>query len=374
MVKVNPHYARVEREVIFPIIEEKLKSFEGEDLINLGVGDVCLPLAFDVAQTFSAAMVEMSRTPIGYGPAEGYPFLRDAIGQEYKNYAIGVDEIFISDGINTDLANICDILDPNVVVATVDPGYPVFGDTALMAGKKLIKLPCIEEHGFIPQLPKEHVDVIYLCSPGNPTGVAMNRDDLKMWVDYANEHEALILFDAAYADFITSDEVPRSIYEIEGATSVAIEMRSFSKGAGFTGLRCSYSVIPKATNLTHLWKKRQNTKYNGCSYPTQRGAYTALKSAQAKAQVQAYSICAKNLKEVLGENVFGGIDSPYLWWKVPDGQTSWDFFDELLNEHQILGIPGSGFGDCGEGFLRLSAFTTQENIDKIRLRLSAYVH
>lgn len=374
MVKVNPHYERLKRPIIFPVIEQKLKEFKGNDLINLGIGDVALPLAFDVAQAVSAAMVEMSQKPIGYGPAEGYLFLRRALLDEYSNYNIGVDEIFISDGINTDLANIADLFDPTCKVATIDPGYPVFGDSSLLAGKQVITLPCVEENNFIPKPPSEKVDVIYLCSPGNPTGVAMTRTDLEMWVAYAQSNDAIILFDAAYAGFITSPDVPKSIYEIEGAQSVAIEMRSFSKSAGFTGLRCSYSVIPEATGLTKLWKRRQNTKYNGCSYPVQCGALQALKSEESSAQVKTYLQCAGALKEALGQNVYGGINSPYLWWKVPDGMSSWEFFDVLLQEHHILGIPGVGFGSCGEGFVRLSAFTTMDKIKEVTNRLGAYAH
>lgn len=374
MVKVNPHYERLKRPIIFPIIEQKLKEFQGDDLINLGVGDVSMPLAFDIAQAMSAAMVEMSQEPIGYGPAEGYLFLRNALLNEYRHYGISTDEIFISDGINTDLANIADLFDPSCKVATIDPGYPVFGDSSLLAGKEVLCLPCLEENNFIPQPPSQSVDIVYLCSPGNPTGVAMTEQDLEKWISYAHKTGAIILFDAAYAGFITSSDVPQSIYEIDGAKSVAIEMRSFSKSAGFTGLRCSYSVIPQETGLTKLWKKRQNTKYNGCSYPIQRGAVQALQSEQASAQITAYLECASALKEALGQNVYGGVNSPYLWWKVPEGMSSWDFFDLLLQEHHILGIPGVGFGSCGEGFVRLSAFTTMDKVKEVTNRLGAYAH
>ena len=367
MVEMNPHFSRIQREVIFPIIEQKIAEMGDVSLINLGIGDVALPLDPHIAEAFSMAVQEMTMRPIGYGPAAGYVFLREKL-----LYAdLSIDEIFISDGINTDLANIGDILSPDAIVATIDPGYPVFGDTHLMAGRTVITLPCTLENGFIPQPPQENIDVVYLCSPGNPTGVAMTYKDLEMWVSYALEHDVLIIFDAAYADFITSDDVPKSIYEIPDAKKVAIEMRSFSKGYGFTGLRCSSTAIPKETGLNTLWHKRQNTKYNGCAYPIQKAAAAAL---DITPQINVYLDCAKQLKSALGNDVYGGVNSPYLWWKVPEKMTSWEFFDQLLFEHRIVGIPGSGFGKSGEGYLRLSAFTTPEVVSKAIKHLGQYAY
>lgn len=367
MVKMNPNFSRIKREVIFPIIEQKMAAMGDIPLINLGIGDVALPLNPHIAEALSAAIQEMTTHPIGYGPAAGYAFLRDKL----LYCDLSIDEIFISDGINTDLANIGDIISSDSVVATVDPGYPVFGDTHLMAGRQVITLPCLLENGFIPQPPKQSIDVVYLCSPGNPTGVAMTYTDLEMWVSYALKNDVLIVFDAAYADFITAEDVPKSIYEIPNAKKVAIEMRSFSKGYGFTGLRCSSTAVPKETRLNALWHKRQNTKYNGCPYPVQKAAAAAL---DIEPQVTVYLDCAKQLKSALGSDVYGGVNSPYLWWKVPDGKTSWEFFDQLLHEHHIVGIPGSGFGIHGEGYIRLSAFTTPDAVTNAIEHLGQYAY
>lgn len=369
MVKVNPHFKRTEREIIFPVIEKKIEG--KNNLVNLGIGDVALPLTHSIADAICQATQEMTKRPIGYGPSAGYSFLRDALAQKHH---ICADEIFISDGINSDLAGIQELFDISCSIAVVDPGYPVFADTNLIAGRNVTYLPCVASNNFIPQPPNAHVDLIYLCSPGNPTGVAMSRSNLEMWVNYALQENALIVFDAAYASFITSENVPKSIYEIPGARNVAIEMHSFSKSHGFTGLRCAYTIIPEETGLIPLWNKRQNTKYNGCPYPIQKGALAALACPDAPKQVQSYLACAQALKNGLDGTIHGGIDSPYLWWQVPDGTTSWQFFDHLLEQHGIVSIPGSGFGKSGEGFVRLSAFTTMAQVKTCLERLNVYAH
>lgn len=396
MAKSNPHFQRLRREYIFPIIEKKLFELKEKnphaDIVNVGIGDVALPLAPSIAKAITNAVHEMTEESgiRGYGPSEGYSFLRKAIAEnDYKNLSIGWEEIFISDGINTDIANITELFHPKSTVAIPDPTYPVYLDSNLIAGRKVLLMPCLEETNCLPSVPKEPIDVIYLCSPNNPTGVAMTRDQLKAFVDYAQKNNVVILYDNAYSAFITSSDVPRSIYEIENAKNIAVEFRSFSKSAGFTGLRCGYTVIPKALtmlqgrkklSLWNLWSKRQSIKSNGVSYPIQRGAescYSTDGKQETMAQVNSYLATAKALKkglEALGHTCFGGTDSPYIWWKVPSGYSSWEFFDVLLKECQLVAIPGRGFGEHGEGFIRLSAFiklskvhTALERIQKLHL-------
>ncbi len=369
MAKVNPHFQRIQREIIFPVIEKKMEG--KKNLVNLGIGDVALPLTPHISQAIKDATTEMTNRPIGYGPAAGYSFLRSALSEKHN---VPAGEIFISDGINSDLAGIQELFDTSCKIGVIDPGYPVFGDTNIMAGRDITLLPCTLENNFIPQPPSCHLDLIYLCSPGNPTGVAMTTSDLEKWIDYAKEEKALIIFDAAYNSFITSDNVPKSIYDIPGAKSVAIEMHSFSKSHGFTGLRCAYSIVPHETGLNAMWQMRQNTKYNGCPYIVQKGALAALTCLDSKRQVQSYLECAQMLKNALGNEIFGGKDSPYLWWKVPEDMTSWQFFDLLLDEHNIVSIPGLGFGKSGEGYVRLSAFTTKPEVEKALQRLNVYAH
>jgi len=378
MTKINSNLLKISRKYIFPVIEEKIKNLKyrekDADIINMGIGDVSLPLAPTVAKAIKDSVSEMEVTPYGYGPAEGYPFLRDKIVEmEYKSYKITADEIFISEGINLALCQMEELFSLDQKVAITDPTYPVYFDSNIMSGRTSITLlPCVEEHNFFPCVPKnEHFDIIYLCSPNNPTGVAMTRAQLQKWVDYALDHNAIIFFDAAYEAFITSEDVPKSIYEIENAEKVAVEFRSFSKSAGFTGLRLGYTIVPKSIMLTfedqkiplnNYWKIRQNTKNNGISYPIQKGGLASLYGDGLKettAQTQHYLTQAKKLKQALidsGFTCYGGIDSPYIWWKIPPSTTSWEFFDYLLNTLKIVSIPGSGFGKSGEGFVRLSAF------------------
>ena len=377
MARLNSYYKKLKREYIFPIIEEKLLKLQKESPhlkpINLGVGDVALPLAPSIAKAVCRATEEMATRVIGYGPSDGYLFLKEAIVKNsYSNMGISPDEIFISDGTNTDTANIQELFSLNNTVGILDPTYPVYLDTNIMAGRhsKIKLLPCTEENGFCPSPPKEHCDIIYLCTPNNPTGVAFTKNQLKEWVLYAQRENAVLLIDHAYDAFVTSQDVPKSIFEIEGAKEVAIEFKSFSKSAGFTGLRCAYTVLPKTVHqgkLYPLWKKRQSVKSNGVSYPIQKGAEAAL-SPQGKeetiAQVNTYLKEAGRLKEGLtkmGYTVFGGENSPFVWWKTPNLLTSWEFCDLLLKKCQIISVPGSGFGKQGEGYVRLSAFTTPEN-------------
>lgn len=386
MAKLNLHYQKLSGNYLFPEIEKRVEAFKKKSpdasILNLGVGDVTQPVFPNVIQALSLAVREMGdkKTFRGYGPSEGYLFLRKAIAEhDYKN--ISPDEIFISDGANTDLANLQEIFSVENRVAILDPAYPVYVDTNVMAGRTrsflktgryggITYLPCTEENGFQPEPPNVHTDLIYLCSPNNPTGVAMTREVLTRWVKYAKENEAVIVFDGAYEAFITSG-APRSIYEIEGAKEVAIEVRSFSKSAGFTGLRCSYTVVPHELkvrdagalhSLNALWRRRVDTKTNGVSYPIQRAAealYTPEGQRALTERVRSYNERAKFLLDGLkkmGYPVYGGIDAPYVWCKTPPKISSWDFFDFLLSSAQVVTLPGLGFGPSGDGFVRLSAF------------------
>jgi LL-diaminopimelate aminotransferase len=388
MVKLNSNFQRLKREYIFPIIDQKLADLKQAhphaQIVNFGVGDIALPLAPSIAQAITSAILEMTteKGMRGYGPHNGYLFLREAIVKhEYAHLGITPDEIFVSDGTNSDTVNIQDLFSTSNVTGITDPTYPAYLDSAIMGGrKKILLLPCLEEHHFAPQPPKEHCDLIYLCSPSNPIGMAMTRKDLQAWIDYALKEKALLLLDNAYEAFVTSSDVPRSIFELPGAKECAIEFRSFSKSAGFTGLRCAYTVLPKSVkvqsrSLHPLWDRRQATKFNGASYPIQRGAeafYSQEGQQETRAQVAQYLTQAKRLKEglkKLGFTCYGGTDSPFIWWKTPHGKSSWAFFDELLEKCHMILIPGRGFGASGEGYVRLSAFTTPEKTDLALERL-----
>lgn len=401
MTKLNLHYQKLSGEYLFPEIEKRVealkKNLPNAPILNLGVGDVTHPIFPNVIAALSNAVKEMGekKTFRGYGPSEGYLFLRKAIAEhDYQN--ISPDEIFISDGANTDLANLQEIFSVENRVAILDPAYPVYVDSNVMAGRTrsflktgryggITYLPCTEENGFQPEPPQSHTDLIYLCSPNNPTGVAITREVLTRWVQYAKEHEAVILFDGAYEAFITSG-APRSIYEIPGAKEVAIEVRSFSKAAGFTGLRCSYTVVPHELkvrdagalhSLNALWKRRVETKTNGVSYPIQRAAeaiYTPEGQKALQETVRSYSERARFLLEglkKLGYPVYGGIDAPYIWCKTPPKINSWDFFDFILKNAHIVTLPGLGFGPSGDGYVRLSAFAEPaaiaETINRFKL-------
>lgn len=397
MFKVNTNFLKLNESYLFSDIARKIEAFKAShpdaDIIRMGIGDVTRPLAPAVVNALQKAVAEQAdaATFKGYGPEQGYAFLRDAVSEnDYKKRGIDIspDEIFISDGAKSDTANITDILGNDNVVALTDPVYPVYLDSNIMAGRagektasgaysRIVYLPCTEANNFVPQLPKGKVDIIYLCYPNNPTGTTLDRQQLKVWVDYARSNGALIMFDSAYEAFITSDDVPHSIYEIKGAEEVAIEFRSYSKTAGFTGLRCGYTVVPKKlkafdengndVNLNRLWNRRQCTKFNGASYIAQRAA-EAIYSPEGRKQINEtidyYLRNAKLLREQLqnvGLKVWGGENAPYVWVKAPEGLSSWQFFDLLLNDYQIATTPGVGFGPAGEGYIRLTAFGSYEN-------------
>lgn len=392
MSKANPHYQKITREYIFPIIDKELKlvreAHPNKKILNFGVGDIVQPLKPTIVKALTKACNEMGEKVVGYGPSCGYHFLKKAIvDNEYGRYGIKASEVFISEGTIHDCVNLLDILDQDNEIAIPDPAYPSYLDAAIMDGRTraakkgndfpdIVYLPCTEETGFLPRPPKKACDVIYLCSPHNPTGMALTRSDYEEWIDYAKEHDALIILDAAYECFIRSDNVPRSIYEIKGAKDVAIELRTFSKSAGFTGLRCAYSIVPEAikaklgkedVSLHKLWTQRQHAKSNGVSYPVQRAAEAALtKKAHEETieDIEDYLIQTKRLKDGLkdhGQTCYGGEDCPYIWWKCPEGVSSWEFFRHLLNELHLLCIPGAGFGKRGEGYVRLSGFTNEES-------------
>ena len=393
MIKINENYLNLQDSYLFSTIAKKVAEFQEKNpdkkIIKLGIGDVTLPIAPKVIEAIHKAADEMAvkESFRGYGPEQGYDFLREKIVEfDYKKRGIDIekDEIFVSDGAKCDTANIQELFDKDNVIAITDPVYPVYLDTNVMAGRsgkfneetgkfeKVVYMPVKAENNFVPELPKEKVDMIYLCLPNNPTGTVLNKEELKKWVDYAIENEAIILFDSAYEAFISEDNVPHSIYEIEGAKKVAIEFRSFSKTAGFTGVRCAYTVVPKELkigdiSLNKLWNRRQCTKFNGVPYITQRAAeavYTEEGQKQIKENIAYYMNNAKIIREGLkeaGYTVYGGINAPYIWLKVPNGMTSWEFFDKLLEEKNIVGTPGSGFGPSGEGYFRLTAFGSLEN-------------
>ena len=399
-MKVNENFTGLSENYLFADIAKKVKAFKMQapdaDVISLGIGDVTQPLAPAVIEALHKAADEMATATTfrGYGPERGYDFLREAIVTldfRARGIDIEADEVFVSDGAKSDIGNFQELLSPECVVAVTDPVYPVYVDSNVMAGRCIVKLPCTAENGFVPELPSEHVDVIYLCYPNNPTGTTLNKEQLKVWVDYAISEEALILYDAAYEAYIQSKDVPHSIYEIPGAKQCAVEFHSYSKTAGFTGIRCGYTVVPKevkservkseksglleTVSLNALWNRRQSTKFNGASYLSQRAAeaiYTPEGKAQTKATIAYYMENARLMREALtsmGFKVYGGVDAPYLWVSTPKGMTSWEFFDWMLHSAHVVCTPGAGFGDQGEGFVRLTAFGTHENTEKALERI-----
>lgn len=369
---LNPHFQKLQTAYIFPIIERKLlelqKDHPNQKIFNLGVGDISLPLLPEIAKAISDATYQMTQEPIGYGPCGGYPFLKEIIcHNEYAPFGVTPDEIFISDGTNTDASSIQELFDQQTTVLVTEPTYPVYRDANLIAGKKVEFLQLTEKEGFIPRPPKERADLVYLCTPCNPTGVTMNREELSHWIDWARQNKSILVLDNVYNAFISSEDIPSSIYALEGAKEVAIELRSFSKWAGFTGLRCSYMIIPKQLHLeqlNQLWAKRMDIKTNGISYPIQKGAAVCYdKSVKEKLQnqvamYQKSSIILRETLHTLDQTFFGGEHSPYIWWKTPSQKNSWEFFDELLEGSRIISIPGSGFGKQGEGYVRLSCFVS----------------
>ncbi|MDB5327547.1 MAG: aminotransferase class [Phycisphaerales bacterium] len=407
MAYVNDNYLKLKAGYLFPEIGRRVSAFASANptakVIRMGIGDVTEPLPGACIAAMHKAVDEMANraTFKGYGPEQGYDFLREAIAKndyQAKGANVTADEIFVSDGSKCDCANVLDILGAKNVVAVTDPVYPVYVDTNVMAGhtgdadakgeyKGLVYLRADAANGFVPKLPQDKVDVIYLCSPNNPTGATMTRDQLAMWVRYAQEQQALILFDAAYEAFITDPAVPHSIYEIPGAREVAIEFRSFSKTAGFTGTRCAFTVVPKdlmgktesgeTVDLYRLWNRRHTTKFNGVSYIIQRGAeavYSAEGQTQVKALITHYLTNATLIRDALtkaGLKVFGGVNAPYAWVETPNKTPSWDFFDTLLNETHVVCTPGAGFGSAGEGYVRFSAFNSRANVDEAMQRVTA---
>lgn len=388
-MKINHHYQDLNESYLFSTIAKKVSEFQANNpdakIIRLGIGDVTLPLCDAVIKGLHSAVDEMAKkeTFKGYGPEQGYEFLKSAICDYYakKNVTLDLCEIFISDGAKSDVGNILDLFDVDNSVLVPDPVYPVYVDTNLMAGRKIIYSNANEQNGFLP-LPDDSVkaDIIYLCSPNNPTGAVYTKEQLKQWVDFANRNNSIILFDAAYEAFIQDDSLPRSIFEIEGAKTCAIEFCSFSKTAGFTGTRCGYTVVPSALefdgfHLNKMWLRRQTTKFNGVSYIVQKGAaavFTQEGQNQVKQAIGYYmenaKIIAKAMEE-LGIWYTGGKNSPYIWLKCPNNMKSWDFFDYLLEKANVVGTPGEGFGHNGEGFFRLTAFgdhdATVEAVDRI---------
>ena len=385
---ISENYLKLSESYLFAEIARKVNDYKKRhpeaDVISLGIGDVTQPLAPAVVGALHKAVDEMAVAASfrGYGPERGYDFLREAIVEnDFRRHGIDVeaDEIFVSDGAKSDTGNFQELLSEKCVVAVTDPVYPVYADSNLMAGRTIVKLPCTPENGFVPELPSDHVDVIYLCYPNNPTGTTLTKAQLKAWVDYATQEEALIFYDAAYEAYIQSEDVPHSIYEIPGASKCAVEFHSYSKTAGFTGIRCGYTVVPKTLRmpLNALWNRRQCTKFNGASYLSQRAAeaiYTSQGKVQIKETISYYMKNAQVMRASLtdiGFKVYGGIDAPYLWVKTPGNMTSWEFFDWMLQSAHIVCTPGVGFGDKGEGFVRLTAFGTHENTVKALRRINS---
>lgn len=405
-IKINENYLLLKSSYLFAEVANRLAKFENENpekkVISMGIGDVTKPLPKSVIKAFKDAVDEMGNpdTFMGYGPEHGYEFLREAIIKgdfEPLGVELDIDEIFISDGAKCDTGNFQELFSTSSKIAVTDPVYTVYVDTNVMAGRTgsmkddgmyegLVYLPCTAENDFEPEIPDEDIDIIYLCYPNNPTGSTLTKDQLEKFVKYARENNVLILFDAAYEKFIREDNIPHSIYEIEGAKEVAVEFRSFSKTAGFTGTRCAYCIVPKELTITDsngdkqslnaLWDRRQTTKFNGVSYPVQKAA-EAIYSPEGQKEVQEnIDYYLKNAKLIrdsltdLGLTVSGGINSPYIWVKTPNNMPSWDFFDLLLNEANIVGTPGAGFGPSGEGYFRLTAFNTYENTKEAMDRIS----
>ncbi len=402
MITINEHYLKLQASYLFSDIAKRVSTFQEnnpeKEVIKLGIGDVTRALPKACVEAFHNAVDEMATDESfhGYGPEQGYAFLREAIAKNdflARGADISADEIFVSDGAKCDTGNIQELFSQDITIAIPDPVYPVYLDTNVMAGrtgdfeegrfKGIVYLDSNKDNNFVPALPQEQVDLIYLCFPNNPTGSTITKEELKAWVDYAREHKALILFDAAYESFIQDESLPKSIYEIDGAKEVAIEFRSFSKSAGFTGTRCAFTVVPKEcvaydsagnTHSVHaLWNRRHCTKFNGVSYPVQKAAeavYSEEGKAQANELVEYYmrnaSIICDTMKD-LGFTYDGGTNSPYIW--IEGNMDSWEFFDMLLNKAGVVCTPGAGFGKCGDGYIRISAFNSRENVEKAMQRI-----
>ena len=405
MITINEHFLKLKAGYLFPEISRRVSAFQKNNpdaaIIRLGIGDVVKPLPSAIIEAFEQGIEELAKrkTFRGYGPEQGYDFLIDAIiANDYRSRGVQLEagEVFVSDGSKCDSGNIQEIFGLDNVIAVTDPVYPVYVDTNVMAGRSgeadekgcydgIVYLSCTAENNFTPDLPTEPVDMIYLCYPNNPTGTVATKETLQKWVNYARENKAIILFDAAYEAFITDPEIPHSIYEVEGAKEVAIEFRSFSKTAGFTGTRCAFTVVPQelkaytvggeAVAVNPIWNRRHCTKFNGVSFPVQRAA-AAVYSKKGKKQVAkniAYYMdnagLIRSRLSKMGYTVFGGENAPYVWLQTPEGSSSWDFFDKLLNEAHVVGTPGAGFGPAGEGYFRLSAFGQRDNVQEAMDRI-----
>ena len=380
----NSYLQQLKGSYLFTEIVNRTKAYTASHpdahVLRLGVGDITRPIPQPLIQAMHEAVEDLAHADTfhGYGPEEGYEWLRKAIIEhDYQPRGIdfGIDEVFISDGAGSDLGNLSELFAPNNRVAILDPSYPAYVDTSKMVGREIVYLPSHAENAFVPELPARQADIIYLCFPNNPTGTVLTREQLKRWVDYAREHQSIIIFDSAYEAFIEEPDIPHSIYEVEGAKEVAIEVRSFSKSAGFTAVRCGYTVVPKQTGLQAMWLRRQCTKFNGASYISQRGAlasFTSEGQAAIRENIAYYKRTAQallhGLKD-LGYEVFGGVNAPYIWCRVPKGYTSWSFFDDLLNDGQIVCTPGAGFGVSGEGYVRFSAFSNRNDVEEALKRM-----
>jgi LL-diaminopimelate aminotransferase len=409
MARINDNFLKLKAGYLFPEIGRRVSVYSDANpdkagsLIKCGIGDVTEPLPAAVREAMHKAVDELGNreTFRGYGPEQGYDFLRNTIVENcYADLNISANDIFVSDGSKCDTGNILDIFGKGNKIAITDPVYPVYVDTNVMIGNTgdadddgryegLVYLPCTAENQFVPAIPDEKVDIIYLCYPNNPTGAAATREQLTAWVDYAKKNDAIILYDAAYEAYVQDDAIPRSIYEIEGAHDCALEFRSFSKNGGFTGVRCGYITIPDTVTgtsangervpLKQLWSRRTSTKFNGASYPVQRGAeavYSETGKAQVAELVEHYMGNAMLLREActeIGLKVFGGENAPYVWVACPEGLTSWDMFDKMLIEANVVITPGSGFGAAGEGYFRISAFNSRENVIEVCKRLKTYL-
>lgn len=406
MININENFLKLQAGYLFPEIGRRVSAFAADnpnaDIIKLGIGDVTEPLAPAIIEAMHKAVDEMAvaKTFRGYGPEQGYDFLANIIIEnDFKSRDIDLDtsEIFLSDGSKCDTGNFQEIFGLNNTIAVTDPVYPVYVDTNVMAGRTgspqeggryegITYLPCNAENDFVPELPSSPVDIIYLCYPNNPTGAVATKDQLKKWVDYAIENKAIILFDAAYEAFISDPDLPHSIYEIEGAKQVAVEFRSFSKTAGFTGTRCAFTIVPKelqafkadgsAIDVNPIWNRRHCTKFNGVSYITQAGAaavYSDDGKKQIRKTIDMYMSNAATIRKELsamGYDIYGGVNAPYVWLKTPAETGSWEFFDLLLNKANVVGTPGAGFGAAGEGYFRLSAFNNPENVKQAMQRIA----
>ena len=383
-MQINPYYAELPANYLFRDIELRVNAYlahhPNERLLRMGVGDVTRPLPRVIVDAMHTAAEELAHADTfrGYCPENGYQWLQQTVIDNFyqpRGICFEPDEVFIGEGAGSDLGNLSELFDQKNTVAILDPTYPAYVDTNIMAGREIVFIPCMKENAFVPELPKKPVDIIYLCFPNNPTGVVLTHDQLRLWVEYAREHKSIIIFDAAYEAFISEPGIPHSIYEIEGAKEVAIEVHSFSKSAGFTAVRCGYTVVPYETGLQAMWMRRQCTKYNGTAYIAQRAAEATFTPQGQKGiadNINYYKETAAVITSGLrnmGYDVYGGENAPYVWCHAPHGWDSWTFFDHLLEQCQVVSTPGVGFGRCGEGFVRFSAFSNRENCEEALKRL-----